>query len=71
MANNHGFADGNKRTSLLLTVILLEKSGYRLCPVRPDEDINAATEKMILDVVVKSMSFEDVARWFAERIQKI
>jgi death-on-curing protein len=30
MAGNHGFVDGNKRTTLILLYTLLSKSGYEL-----------------------------------------
>lgn len=30
VCRNHGFADGNKRTCLLLLVLLLDRSGYGL-----------------------------------------
>ncbi|MBM3541298.1 MAG: type II toxin-antitoxin system death-on-curing family toxin, partial [Alphaproteobacteria bacterium] len=36
MATNHGFADGNKRTTVILLDTLLTKSGYRLRPLRGD-----------------------------------
>jgi len=46
MARNHGFVDGNKRTTLLLLHMLLVRSGYALVPV-PGEAINQAVEDLI------------------------
>ena len=34
VAQNHGFLDGNKRTSVILLHTLLNKSGYELVAVR-------------------------------------
>ena len=51
MARNHGFTDGNKRTTLLLLVTLLEWSSYRLSPASQPEVIDNAAEQMILDTV--------------------
>ena len=41
VCRNHGFTDGNKRTAVLLLVLLLERSGYQILPVH-DEDIDEA-----------------------------
>jgi death-on-curing protein len=35
ITNNHGFTDGNKRTALLLTDLLIKRSGYRLVARTP------------------------------------
>lgn len=70
MAGNHGFADGNKRTTLILLHTLLIKSGYALVPLKGGEDIQEAAEKMILDSVNKIMSFDDLVEWFKTRIRR-
>ncbi|MFZ5791355.1 MAG: hypothetical protein ACOY3L_11725 [Pseudomonadota bacterium] len=49
---------------------LLDKSGYRLCPLNPQEEINVAIEEMILAVVTKAMSFDKAVEWFRVRIRK-
>ena len=69
MAGNHGFVDGNKRTTLILLLTLLEKSGYQLRPIGL-EDINRAAEEMILAVVVGTLSLQDAERWFEARIRR-
>jgi death on curing protein len=69
MSKNHGFMDGNKRTTLLLIHTLLTKSGYALVPI-DDEQINHSIEGMILDVVNRKMSFDDIVAWFQIRIRR-
>jgi len=71
MAGNHGFADGNKRTTLILLHTLLTKSGYALRQINPGEAVDEAAEQMILDTVNHILSFEDLAAWFRERIHRI
>jgi death-on-curing protein len=51
VATNHPFADGNKRTSILLVDLLLSRSSYRLEPL-PGEDINRLVEDFVVDCVV-------------------
>jgi death on curing protein len=70
MAGNHGFADGNKRTTLILLHTLLTKSGYALKPAKTGEDMQDVAEKMILDSVTKIMSFDDLVEWFRTRIRR-
>ncbi|MCH7539555.1 MAG: Fic family protein [Proteobacteria bacterium] len=48
MATNHGFTDGNTRTSLILMHTLLVKSGYELVPLKTDRSRDAAAEKMVM-----------------------
>lgn len=69
MACNHGFADGNKRTTLILVYLLIQKSGYELRP-KGDEDLDQAIETMILNVSGNHMPFADIETWFTERIHK-
>jgi death-on-curing protein len=63
MARNHGFADGNKRTTVILLDILVQNSGYSLEPVG-EEDIEKALEETIVKVADGKMPFEDLASWF-------
>jgi death on curing protein len=68
MARNHGFADGNKRTTVILLDILVQNSGYSLEPVG-DEDIERALEEIIVKVADGKMPFDDLAGWFKSRLQ--
>ncbi len=47
MAGNHGFADGNKRTTLILLHTLIRNSGYRLKAL-DNEDIEQSLEDIIV-----------------------
>jgi death-on-curing protein len=69
MARNHGFADGNKRTTLLLLHMLIVRSGYRLAPLA-GENINQAIEELILDVVNRRIILGDAIDWFRARIRR-
>jgi death on curing protein len=68
MARNHGFVDGNKRTTLIMVNILVLNSGYNLEPVG-DEDIEKALEDIIVAVADGKMPFDDLATWFKSRLR--
>ena len=70
MVRNHGFADGNKRTTVFLLLLLLEESGYRLTALQEPGEIQVEVEKMILGVARSELSFDDLVRWFENRIVK-
>lgn len=71
VATNHGFIDGNKRTSLILLNLLLDRSGYRLEPVDEREDLNRALEDFIADCVVGGhWPVEQIAEWLKVRIRR-
>lgn len=63
LAQNHGFVDGNKRTALLATLLLIERSGYHLA-LGADERI----DDIVVAVAEGEMQFDDVSLWFATRI---
>lgn len=69
VAKNHGFADGNKRTALILVATLIERSGYKLTPAER-EDFNEAAEEMLLGVVTGRMPLPDIEEWFKDRIRR-
>jgi len=68
MARNHGFVDGNKRTTLLLLHTLLDRSGYELAPLT-GEDLNPAVEELIVGVVDRTISLDQAVEWFQARIR--
>jgi len=70
VATNHGFADGNKRTTVILLHTLITKSGYRLATVDKDQSLSDAVEKMILNVVNKEIAFEELVDWFKRRLRR-
>ena len=67
-ARNHGFVDGNKRTCLLLLLLMLDRSGYRLLGDGTPET-NEAVEAMILSVARHEMEFDAIEAWMAVRIR--
>jgi death-on-curing protein len=69
MAGNHGFADGNKRTTLILLHTLIQNSGYRLVP-RPVENIEMAVEEIILASASRAVTLEQLNEWFRLRLEK-
>jgi death-on-curing protein len=71
VATNHAFHDGNKRTSILLTDLLLTRSGYRLERIDAAEDLEQAIEDFVVESVVKDRASIDViAAWLEPRIRK-
>ena len=68
VATNHGFTDGNKRTSLILTLLLLDSSGYGLEPIDRREDIYQAVEDLLLAIVDQHKPFDEIVNWFKARI---
>ena len=69
MAGNHGFADGNKRTTLILLHTLITNSGYRLKPLN-NEDIEQALEDIIVAASSSSTSMQILLDWFEARIER-
>jgi len=67
VSKNHGFTDGNKRTTLILLDLLLERSGYSLVPLPSDKSIGEAAEDMLLALVQHRLSFEDIVVWVERR----
>ena len=70
MATNHGFADGNKRTTVILLHTLLKKSGYELVMLPEDPALGDAVEEMVLGVVNRQMDFDELVNWLKARLQK-
>lgn len=69
IATNHAFSDGNKRTSILLTDLLLDRSGYRLEPINVSEDLEYALEEFVVETVVKGRATADaITAWLEPRI---
>ena len=66
MVGNHGFADANKRTTVILLHLLLEQSGYRLMA----SAVREAVQEMILSVARSELSFNDLVRWFEGHVVK-
>ena len=63
MVGNHGFTDGNKRTSWILVEILIERSGYYL-NIDDDEPI----DDLVVKVASNELNFDDLMAWFTPRL---
>jgi death-on-curing protein len=71
MSGNHGFTDGNKRTTIILTHLLLSRSGYRLRPLRTDGPLDVAMEELVLAVVRHELIFDQIVSWFEDRLCRL
>ncbi|HJQ57896.1 MAG TPA: type II toxin-antitoxin system death-on-curing family toxin [Vineibacter sp.] len=58
IANNHPFADGNKRTAFVVSVAFLEVNGYVF--FAPENEVI----RMFLAVAEGRVSLEELAQWF-------
>jgi death-on-curing protein len=68
MAGNHGFTDGNKRTTLYLLDLLIDRSGYTLESQRA-ANLNDEIEELILTAARGQLDFDDAVRWFSARLK--
>ena len=66
VCRNHGFNDGNKRTTVLLLYLFLTKSGYRL---RPGDDLSNRVEDMVLAVASGMMDFAAIEAWLRANVE--
>jgi death-on-curing protein len=60
---NHGFVDGNKRSALIVTLLMIERSGYRLAL-----DEGERIDDIIVSVADGKMDFADLSDWFRRRL---
>lgn len=63
MVGNHGFADGNKRTSWLLVDLMIERSGFRL-EIADDEPV----DDLVVAVAAHDIEYDQLVAWFRARI---
>jgi death on curing protein len=61
LANNHPFADGNKRTALGAAVLFLAANGYELIETRPGE---------LADLVLEMVAEHRDKAWMAEQLRQ-
>ena len=71
VATNHGFADGNKRTTVILSDLLLSKSGYEIRAAPGDVNIALALEEIILETAQGTIGFDELVAWFKLRIHRL
>lgn len=68
VATGHGFNDGNKRTAVILTDLLLSESG-RVLESIGEEDLDKAVEEFAVEVVNHEHGFDQIVAWFKARIR--
>lgn len=68
VAQNHAFADGNKRTALYLVDLLIGLSGYRLVG-ESREELNEEMEELVTSVAQRLVRYQELVDWFRARIQ--
>jgi death-on-curing protein len=66
VGNGQGFLDGNKRTAVILTNLLIEASGYALL-LRDAESL----EDLMVDVASNNIGGDELWRWFKDHLVKI
>lgn len=64
LIQNHGFVDGNKRSALIVTLLMVERSGYRL-HLNEDERI----DDTVVSVASGKIGFDALAEWFKLRLR--
>ncbi len=65
LVQNHGFVDGNKRSALIVTLLMVERSGYRL-----KLDVDERIDDTVVSVAEGETTFDDLAEWFRVRLSK-
>ena len=63
LVKNHPFVDGNKRTAIMVTQILLEENGYCF-----KVGINK-TFKFVLRVANENLAVEEIVRWLEKNVK--
>jgi death on curing protein len=64
LIQNHGFVDGNKRSALIVTLMMIERSGYRLLL-----DDSERIDDLVVAVADGSLGFDALAEWFRPRLR--
>lgn len=68
LVGNHGFVDGNKRTTFLVIDLFLDRSNYRLRG--PRYRSNRRLEGLILAVAEGELNFPAISDWYRREIVK-
>lgn len=63
LIQNHGFVDGNKRSALIATLLMIKRSGYRLIV-----DNAERIDDIVVEVAAGERSFDQLAAWFRPRL---
>jgi death on curing protein len=68
LAGNHGFTDGNKRTTLYIVDLFVRQSGYRLT-ASSRQQLNRELEEIILAAAGGRYDSAEVVSWFEQHLQ--
>lgn len=63
LVQNHGFVDGNKRSALIVTLLMIERSGYRL-----NLDEGERIDDIVVSVAAGRLGFDALSGWFKQRL---
>jgi death on curing protein len=63
LVQNHGFVDGNKRSALIVTLLMIERSGYRLLLTDRDR-----IDDVVVSVADGQIGFDTLCEWFKQRL---
>ena len=68
IATNHGFVDGNKRTAIYVTYLLIRRSRHDFWPQEGDPGFTITLEDLAVAVAKGEMRLPEITAWFAKRI---
>lgn len=68
LARNHGFIDGNKRTTFLIIHVFIQRSDYQLIGLANDQHMEL--EDLIVDIADRHPNFAAIENWFRARLHK-
>ncbi len=69
VVQNHGFADGNKRTATMLTLKLFAHSGFVLEAVNEQDDLGYGLEELVVALASGNTNRDTVQEWFKARLK--
>ena len=68
LAGNHGFTDGNKRTTLYIVDLFIRRSGYHLTG-SPLPQLNRDLERIILSSAAGEFDRAGTIAWFSDHLR--
>ena len=66
LVRNHGFVDGNKRSALIATLLMIERSGYRL-----DLQEDQRVDDIVVAVAAGDLDLNALAEWLRHRLFRV
>jgi death on curing protein len=69
LAANHGFADGNKRTALLVVNLLIRNSGYDYVGLT-ERALNDELERLVIEAARGQLDLDAAFDWFKRHITR-